>query len=134
MIFSRFKRMLFFFVAEGYLQGAIAIGLLRFNLCYNTGTGFDDRASRLAAGRIEDGGHPNFFTNDSFHVAYGCSRKVVQDKRLERASSILVHHRPFPESNAQFWGSTGDKQTSKGLFICFGAWLNFFKSPCLTFI
>jgi hypothetical protein len=72
MVFSRFEGVLFFFVAERYLEGAVAVGFGCFYLCYNAGTGFDDRAGRLAAGRIEDGGHPDFFTNDSFHVAYGC--------------------------------------------------------------
>jgi hypothetical protein len=118
---------LVFLVAVGNLEGAVAVRFLSFNLRHNAGTGFDDGAGRLLATRIEDAGHPNFLSNDTFHFLTVFPRKVVQDiLRLGSSrhpelveGSILVHHRPFPESQQLCrWGSTGDKQTSKGLFIC----------------
>src|SRR6476660_3251607 len=59
-------------------------------------------------------------------IPQGCTRHPAKCK-----DSILVHHRPFPDFPFTE-GSTGDKQTSKGLFICFLQNMNFFKSPCST--
>ena len=95
VILGSFDRVLFFLVAESELEGIIAVCVLSFNLCDHTRTGFDNRAGSLLAACIEDAGHPNFFTNDSFHFLTVFPRKVVQDRPMELGTSILVQHRPF---------------------------------------
>ena len=70
---------LFFLIAECDLEGVIAICFLRLYLSNNAGTSFDNSAGSLFAARIEDAGHPNFFSNDSFHFLTVFPRKVIQD-------------------------------------------------------
>jgi hypothetical protein len=71
----------------------------------------------LLARRIEDAGHPNFFSNNSFHLLeffpQGCTRQQFPRFARNDIASILVHRQPF-----LFSRSTDDKQTSKGLFLC----------------
>ena len=109
---------LFFLVAESYLQSAVALCLLRLNLRHNAGTSFDNGASCLLAARIEDAGHPNFFSDDSFHFLRFYPRKVVQDRPMEYWVFNPGSSPTFSRCGSITWGSTGDKQTSKGLFIC----------------
>src|SRR6266496_4994061 len=63
----RLKRMFFILVAESELECGIAITLCCSYLCDHTRTCFNDGASSLLARRIEDAGHPNFFSNNRFH-------------------------------------------------------------------
>jgi hypothetical protein len=106
VIFFSTDGVLFFLVAEGNLEGAVAISFLRFNLSNDAGTGFNNRTGSLLAALIEDAGHPNFLTNDSFHFLTVFPRKVIQDSILTGMSSfppgadrdnasILVHHPTF---------------------------------------
>jgi hypothetical protein len=52
----------------------------------------------LLAARIEDAGHPNFFTNDSFHFLTVYPRKVIQDIPVGTGLQSWFIIRPFPLS------------------------------------
>jgi hypothetical protein len=59
---------LFFLVAECQLQSAIAIILGGFHLCNGAGASFDDGAGGLLSIGSEDAGHPDLFSNNTFHL------------------------------------------------------------------
>src|SRR5215211_8692684 len=96
MVLFRTDSVLFFFVAESDLEGIIAVGILRFHLGNNARTSFNDSTSSLLTTCIEDAGHPNFFTNDSFHFSYGFSPQgCTRQTHWNYGTSILVHHPTF---------------------------------------
>src|SRR6266516_6060227 len=74
VICFRFVGVLFVFIAKCKLEGIVAIIIFSSYLRNHAGTRFDDGAGRLLARRIEDAGHPNFFSNNTFHVCtiYAC--------------------------------------------------------------
>jgi hypothetical protein len=79
MRFLRSESVFFFLVAKCHLKSTVTIIVHGLHLRYYTGTGLNNGTRGLLAARIEDGGHPDFFTNDSFHVLTVFPRKVVQD-------------------------------------------------------
>ena len=71
VIFFGISSVLFFFIAKSQLESIITVGFLCFNLGNYAGTSFNNGTGCLLAIWIEDAGHPNFFTNNSFHLFYG---------------------------------------------------------------
>src|SRR6476659_6828134 len=110
--------MLFIFITKGQLQCVITIGVFCFHLRNYAWTSFNNCTCRLPAVGSEDAGHPNFFSNNSFHYFMVYARQVVRTfrRRAEFNPCLLPTFSFF--STCSGFGSTGSKQTSKGLFIC----------------
>ena len=70
VIFLRLGYMVLFIFTKWNLEGIVTVRLYGLNLRNNTGTCFNDRTGGLLAWGIEDAGHPNLFTNNSFHFLY----------------------------------------------------------------
>ena len=62
-----FVGVLFFLIAECYLNGFVAICFFGLDLSNGTRTGLNDGAGCLLSISAEDTGHTNFFSNDTFH-------------------------------------------------------------------
>src|SRR5580765_8452262 len=139
--------MFFVFVAKCQLESIVAVAVLCSYLCNHTGTCFNNSAGCLLASGIEDTGHPDFFSNNTFHVCtiYACwIIGTTLYIPIDREVSIPVCHRPFlliAEASAEAIlvialkprhlfemptfataaagdRSTGSKQTLNGLFLC----------------
>ena len=54
-------------LAVGKLQGAVCIRIVGFHLRNYARAGFDYGTGDVAACLVEDGGHPDFFTNNTVH-------------------------------------------------------------------
>src|SRR5678815_1573264 len=78
VICSSSSSMLFFFVAISDLGRIVPVGVNSLNLCNNTRTSFNNGAGSLLSIRTEDAGHPNLFSNDSFHLLFFVPSKVEE--------------------------------------------------------
>src|SRR5436853_2068436 len=112
--------MFFILVAESQLKCRVTIALFCSYLRNHAGTCFDNGASGLLARRIEDAGHPNFFSDNTFHFLTVYPRKVVQDRPQKKLVFNPGSSLTFSFVSPAFADdrSTSDKQTSKGLFLC----------------
>src|SRR3954469_17055004 len=108
--------MFFIFITKCQLQCVITVGVFCFHLRNYTWTSLNNSACGLPAVGSEDAGHPNFFSNNSFHYFMVYARQVVEDIPPTCGIQSLFATDLFLFCFAP--GSTGSKQTSKGLFIC----------------
>src|SRR5215203_2180161 len=120
VIFFCCDRVLFFFIAKCDLEGIIAVSFLCFYLGNHTGASFNNCAGSLFAAWIEDAGHPNFFTNDSFHFSYGFSPQgCTRQTHWNDGTSILVHQPTFSRSDQLSLGKYRRQTNLEGLvYIC----------------
>src|ERR1051326_2511774 len=95
MICFRFVGVLLIFIAKCKLESIVTIAVLGSYLCNHTRTCFDDCTGSLLACWIEDTGHPDFFSDDTFHFLTVFPARLYKTDHQNR-SSILVYRRPFP--------------------------------------
>src|ERR1700712_4861999 len=70
MIFFREEGMLFLFIAKSNLDCIISVSIYGFFLGYHAWAGFNNGHSGLPAIRIENAGHANFLSNNTFHFYF----------------------------------------------------------------
>jgi hypothetical protein len=75
---------LFVFIAECELKRRITIRIFCFNLGYRAGASFNDGAGSLPSISAEDAGHPDLFSNNSFHFFAVLAPQVVRTFPLHR--------------------------------------------------
>src|SRR5205809_3829640 len=112
-------RVFFIFIAECELKRRVTVSVFCFNLGYNAGASFNNGAGGLPSISAEDAGHPDLFSNNSFHLFAVLAPHGCKDIPIVSGFQSSVCRRPFllfPEAFRE--RSTGSKQTSKGLFIC----------------
>src|SRR5690348_1482955 len=70
MIFFREKSMLFFFIPKSYLKCIVTISCNGFLLSDHAWPCFNNSDSSLLTTIIENAGHANFFSNNTFHFYF----------------------------------------------------------------
>jgi hypothetical protein len=78
---------LFVFIAECKLKRSVTISVFGFNLGYCAGASFNNGAGSLPPISAKDAGHPNFFTNNSFHLFAVLAPQVIRTS--DKSESIL---------------------------------------------
>src|SRR5213082_217722 len=97
MICFRFVGMLLIFIAKCKLESIVTIAVLRSYLCDHTRTCFDDGTGSLLACWIEDTGHPNFFSDDTFHfLTVFPARLYKTDHQIGLQSWFIADLFPLP--------------------------------------
>ena len=92
--------MLFILVTECHLDSIVPVGVWCFYLGHHTGTSFNDGAGGLLAIRTEDAGHPDFFSNNSFHCCSVCAF-VVEETFAVIMVELIPSKRPAWRQEAQ---------------------------------
>jgi hypothetical protein len=90
--------MFFFSFTKRYLCSVIPVSRLGLYLGHRAGTRFNDGAWSLLAIRGEDTGHPDFLTDNTFHLIQFVPSQVEETVMGIPPTSIPVRHRPFPLS------------------------------------
>ena len=62
--------MLFFFISKSNLDCIISVSIYSFLLSYDTWSSFNNGHSSLPAIGIENAGHANFLSNNTFHFYF----------------------------------------------------------------
>lgn len=76
VIFLCFGSVFFLFLTKSYLNGVVPVSELGFHLGNHVWTGFDNGNGSLFAIGLEDAGHANLFTNNTFHVLYNLAQRL----------------------------------------------------------
>lgn len=71
-----FGGVFFFLVTKCYLYGIVPVGGLGFHLGNNAWASFDNGAGSLLTIGLEDTGHANLFTNNTFHLLYNLAQRL----------------------------------------------------------
>ena len=87
--------MFFLSVAKCDLRSIIPVSGLSFYLGHCAGTRFNDGAGRLLSIGGEDTGHPDFLTDNTFHLIQFVPSQVEETVMGAPSTSIPVCHRPF---------------------------------------
>src|SRR4030095_3743839 len=105
MIYFGLVGVFFIFVAKCQLESSIPIAVLSSDLCHHAGACLDDGTGSLFTCRIEDAGHSDFFSNNTFHFLTVFPARLFKTASSALGgfpcscpgqASILVHRRPFP--------------------------------------